>query len=99
MKTIVTVAASTPDLPRKSEGDIIELRDIIEKIDRPFFEDILAMPGGFDAAIHGIMEIRGLVQRWRRPPFTSLDDEATERLGGLLDRLQSTMGDIRDATD
>ncbi len=27
MKTIVTVAASTPELPRKSEGDIIELMD------------------------------------------------------------------------
>lgn len=27
MKTIVTVAASTPELPRKSEGDVIELRD------------------------------------------------------------------------
>ena len=27
MKTIVTVAASTPELPRKSEGDTIELED------------------------------------------------------------------------
>ena len=27
MKKIVTVAKSTPDLPRKSEGDVIELRD------------------------------------------------------------------------
>ena len=27
MKTIVTVATSTPELPRKSEGDVIELAD------------------------------------------------------------------------
>ena len=27
MKTIVTVAASTPELPRKSEGDVVELTD------------------------------------------------------------------------
>ena len=26
-KTIVTVSASTPELPRKSEGDVIELKD------------------------------------------------------------------------
>ncbi len=72
---------------------------IIEKIDRPFFEEILAMPGGFDAAMHGITERCGLTERWRRAPFTSLDDEAMERLGGLLDRLKSIMGEIQHATD
>jgi len=72
---------------------------IIEKIDRPFFDEILAMPGGFDAAMHGITERCGLTERWRRAPFTSLDDEAMERLGGLLDSLESTMGGIHHATD
>ncbi len=72
---------------------------IIEKIDRPFFDEILAMPGGFDAAMHGITERCGLTRRWRRAPFTSLDDEAMERLGSLLDRLKDTIGKIRDAAD
>jgi 4-hydroxy-tetrahydrodipicolinate synthase len=60
---------------------------IIERIDRPFFEYILASPGGFDAAIHGVMELSGLAQRWRRPPFRSLRDEEMERLADLLARL------------
>ena len=64
---------------------------IIEQIDRPFFDAIVAMPGGFDAAMHGILEISGLAQRWRRAPFTSLDDATMERIGSLLDSLNDTL--------
>ncbi len=62
---------------------------LIEKIDRPFFDYILAVPGGFDAAMHGIMEICGLAQRWRRPPFTSLGDDEIERLAAFLEQLKA----------
>ncbi len=72
---------------------------IIEQIDRPFFDEILAMPGGFDAALHGITERCGLTGRWRRAPFTSLDDAAVEQLADTLDRLQAAMGQLRAAED
>jgi len=72
---------------------------IIEEIDRPFFDAILAMPGGFDAAMHGITELCGLTGRWRRPPFTSLDDEAMERMESLLDRLKGTLVSISGPAD
>ncbi len=72
---------------------------IIEKIDRPFFDAIIAMPGGFDAAMHGVTELRGLTERWRRKPFTSLHDEAMERLESELVRLESAAGVLHDAAD
>lgn len=68
-------------------GDISKATGIIDKIDRPFFDHILAMPGGFDAVIHGIMELCGLAQRWRRPPFSSLTDGEMEKLAEFLKTL------------
>jgi 4-hydroxy-tetrahydrodipicolinate synthase len=69
-------------------GDLPSATRFIERIDRPFFDYILAVPGGFDAAIHGITELCGLTGRWRRPPFRSLDDEGMERLADFLERLK-----------
>lgn len=63
---------------------------LIEVIDRPFFDHILALPGGFDAAMHGIGELCGLCQRWRRPPFCSLADPEMEALAGFLAELAVT---------
>jgi hypothetical protein len=44
----------------------------------------MSMAGGFDAALHGVMEIYGLSQRHRRKPYHTLDDADMERLRGLL---------------
>ncbi len=60
---------------------------VIREYDMPFFEAILDMPGGFDAALHGIYELFGISQRWRRPPYHSLSDEEMERLAQLLSDL------------
>jgi dihydrodipicolinate synthase/N-acetylneuraminate lyase len=68
-------------------GDVATAVAIIDEIDRPFFNHILAMRGGFDAALHGIMELTGLAQRWRRPPFYSLSDEEMDLLSAFLDDL------------
>jgi len=65
-------------------GDVAAAARIIEKIDRPFFTHIIASPGGFDAALHGILELCGLAQRWRRPPFYSLSDDELEALARFL---------------
>ena len=68
-------------------GDIPQAVRIIDKIERPFFDYILTAPGGFDAAIHGIIELCGLAKRWRRPPFNSLNDEEMEKLAEFLKTL------------
>jgi 4-hydroxy-tetrahydrodipicolinate synthase len=68
-------------------GDIPAATRIITDLDRPFFDYILGVPGGFDAAMHGVTELCGLTQRWRRPPFHSLTDAEMEGLAALLDRL------------
>jgi 4-hydroxy-tetrahydrodipicolinate synthase len=69
-------------------GDMQAAARIIDQVDRPFFERILAMPGGFDAALHGIGELTGLSGRWRRPPFYSLSDRDMEELAGFLAALR-----------
>lgn len=66
---------------------------IIDRVDRPFFDHVLASRGGFDAAVHGVMELSGLARRWRRPPFYSLQDEEMERLSDLLARLSEALVD------
>lgn len=59
--------------------------EVVRDYDIPFFEFITGMVGGFDAAIHGIYELAGLSQRWRRAPYhTATDDQ----LAQLADHLQ-----------
>lgn len=58
--------------------------EIIRDYDQPFFDYISGVQGGFDAAIHGILELYGIAQRWRPPPYHSLSDEEMEALSGFL---------------
>jgi len=57
---------------------------VIEQYERPFFEFIFKLPGGFDAGIHGTLELFGIAQRWRRPPYHSLTDEEMEKLADFF---------------
>jgi 4-hydroxy-tetrahydrodipicolinate synthase len=57
---------------------------VIREFDMPFFNCISKMRGGFDAAIHGILEIYGIAQRWRPPPYYSLSDGEMEELSDSL---------------
>jgi len=63
-----------------SEGNLHGARAVIRDVDMPFFEFIGALPGGFDAGIHGTLEIFGVAGRWRRKPYHTLDDAQMERL-------------------
>ena len=60
---------------------------IVEQIDAPFFDHVLKVRGGFDAALHGIYELYGLAARWRRPPFHSLTDAELDELRVFLEGL------------
>jgi 4-hydroxy-tetrahydrodipicolinate synthase len=59
-------------------------REIVREIDLPLFDHVMRYAGGFDAAMHGIMEIYGISVRWRRPPYHSLTDAEMEKLRDFL---------------
>ncbi len=66
-------------------SDIDGASKIIAAYDMPFFDLIShALPGGFDAALHGTLELFGVCPRWRRPPYHSLTDHEMERLAQAL---------------
>ncbi len=62
------------------ENNIPAAAKIIEDIDIPFFSLIASFTGGFDTGIHAALEIFGLAQRWRRPPYQNITDEEYEKL-------------------
>lgn len=66
------------------QRDFAEAVDVIRTIDMPFFEFISTFPGGFDACMHGMLELHGLAGRWRREPHHSLTDEEMARLKAFL---------------
>jgi len=57
---------------------------IIRDCDNPFFDFIIGMPGSFDAAMHGVLELHGIAGRWRRKPYYSLSDAEMEKLAGFM---------------
>ena len=65
-------------------NDLAEAKRIIQNLDIPFFDFIDSLQGGFNAGIHGCLELFGIAKRWRRKPFYSLNDEEMEMLAGFL---------------
>ena len=59
-------------------------RQVIRDHDMPYFEFVRPLPGSFDAAIHGVLELYGVAKRWRRKPYHSLTDEEMERLSDFF---------------
>jgi 4-hydroxy-tetrahydrodipicolinate synthase len=68
-------------------NDLPAARRIIRDIDNPWLDHLMTYPGGFDAPMHGLGEVFGITQRWRRPPYTSLADADIERLRDFMARL------------
>jgi 4-hydroxy-tetrahydrodipicolinate synthase len=65
-------------------GDIPAAVAIINRYDIPFMDFCATNGVHFDAVVHGAMELAGLAQRWRRPPYSSLDDSQQEKLKAFL---------------
>lgn len=65
-------------------NDLHAAASVIHANDNPFMDLIFALPGGFDAGIHGVLELFGICERWRRPPYYSLSDKDMEQLAGGL---------------
>jgi 4-hydroxy-tetrahydrodipicolinate synthase len=53
---------------------------IIAEQDMPLFDLLRSFTGGFNAALHGTLELFGVAQRWRRTPYYSLTDQEMERM-------------------
>jgi 4-hydroxy-tetrahydrodipicolinate synthase len=67
-----------------SAGELAGAADVIARYDRPFFEAILGLPGGFDAGIHAVFQAAGLAERWRRAPYHDLTDPEYAAFGERL---------------
>ncbi len=42
------------------------------------------LPGGFDAGIHGALELFGIAKRWRRATYYDLNETEMESLAGFF---------------
>ena len=65
-------------------NDIEKATRIIRDYDMPLFDYIGKLQGGFDAGIHGLIELVGVGKRWRRKPYYSLSDEELDHLAAFL---------------
>jgi len=73
-------------------NDVHRAAQVIKKYDIPFFNFIGhgkpgQISGGFDAGMHGTMELFGITKRWRRKPYYSLNDEEMERLADFFKKI------------
>ena len=57
---------------------------IVRDYDMPVFNYLVTLEGGFDAGMHGMLEICGLGKRYRRQPYHSLNDEQMEKLRDFM---------------
>ncbi len=59
---------------------------VIREIDMPLFEFLMQLPGGFDAGMHGLLEIYGLAERCAPAPCHSMTDTEMDQLRAFLAR-------------
>ena len=67
-----------------ASGDVAGAVAVIRDYDIPFFQAVSGCVGGFDAGIHGVLELKGFAGRWRPQPYHSLTDAEMERLKGTM---------------
>ena len=84
-----TFMSFRPDIARQywsaiEARDLEAARAIIRDYDMPFFDFISKFTGGWNAGLHGTLEVFGIAKRWRRKPYYSLDDAEMEKLRAFL---------------
>lgn len=57
---------------------------VIRDFDIPFFDMIASLRGGFDAGLHGVLELYDIGTRHRPKPYHTLSDEEMAKLKGWL---------------
>jgi 4-hydroxy-tetrahydrodipicolinate synthase len=78
-----------PDIARRywnavKNNQMDDAISIVRDYDMPIFNYLLTLEGGFDAGMHGMLEIAGLGKRYRRAPYHSLTDDQMEKLHDFL---------------
>jgi dihydrodipicolinate synthase/N-acetylneuraminate lyase len=78
-----------PEIARKywdaiREGRMDDAIAIVREHDMPRIDFLRTLEGGFDAGIHGVLELLGLGKRYRRLPYHTLTDEQMEVLKDFL---------------
>jgi dihydrodipicolinate synthase/N-acetylneuraminate lyase len=68
-------------------GKMTTACEIVRDYDQAYFSHISSYPGGWNAGLHGTLELFGICQRWRRKPYHSLSDEDMEKLKDFFQRL------------
>ncbi len=66
------------------KGDWEAATSVVEKDDRPYFDYVGSVPGGYSAGFQAVMELYGLAGRWRREPYYSLNDAEMSNLRGFF---------------
>ena len=56
-------------------GDVTGAAGVIRDYEMPLIDYISGLTGGFDAGVHGVLELHGLAQRWRPKPYHNLTDK------------------------
>lgn len=78
-----------PEIARRYQAaieahDLTAARAILRDYELPLLEFLGTLEGGFDAGIHGLLEIYGMAERYRRPPYHSLTDAQMQSLATFL---------------
>ena len=67
--------------------DMQDARAVIREIDMPYFDQLMKLPSGWNAGMHGTLELFGMAKRWRRKPYTNLSDGEMEDLAEFFSGL------------
>ena len=86
---LATFITFRPEISRRywsaiERNDVPAATRVIRDFDLPFFNLVGSVKGGFDAGIHAVLEICGICQRWRRPPYYSLNNAELGLLEGAM---------------
>jgi 4-hydroxy-tetrahydrodipicolinate synthase len=78
-----------PDIARKywnaiKADQMDDAIAIVRDYDMPIFNYLLTLEGGFDAGMHGMLELTGLGKRYRRAPYHSMTDSQMEKMRDFL---------------
>ena len=84
-----TYARFKPEIAHKywnaiENNNLKEAVNVIATYDIPLFDLIKSFTGKFDAGVHGALELFGVAERWRRPPYYTINDEDMEKLTGFF---------------
>ena len=65
-------------------GDFKTASQICHQYDVALLDHLTTYDGGWNVAAHGLLEVYGIAERWKRKPYTSLDSAGMERLRDFL---------------